>query len=74
MLSKFRKLYIHKYLLKKQYKMVWFIKRILSDVGLVIGGLLVWYNTVKSSIGNQERKVRLQIVIVSSNEPVHYPF
>ena len=53
--------------------MVWFIKRILSDVGVVIGGL-VWYNAVKFSVGNQERKVRLQIVIVSCNEPVHYPF
>ena len=73
MLSKFRKLYIHKYLMKKQYKMVGFIERILNDVGVVIGGL-VWYNAVKFSIGNQERKVRLQIVIVSSNEPVHYPF
>ena len=67
MLSKFRKLYIHKYLMKK-HNIKW-----LDLVGVVIGGL-VWYNAVKSSIGNQERKVRLQIVIVSSNEPVHYPF
>lgn len=53
--------------------MVGFIERILNDVGVVIGGL-VWYNAVKFSIGNQERKDRLQIVIVSCNEPVHYPF
>ena len=60
---------IHKHLMKKNdsiIKCLSLLKKVLSFMSINFLSCI--------SMNNQERKVRLQIVNVNSNEPVFYPF
>ena len=60
----------------KQYnKIIGFLKQIFISAMMFFGCNLPSINTLKCiSMNNQEFKVRLQIVNVTSEEPVFFPF
>ena len=70
-------IYIHKYLMKKMTKgnkMFRFVKKVLF-LGLAFLSTLTSVNSLRCiSTNNQECKVRPQIVNVTSDEPVFFPF